>query len=87
MAMNATTLGETIGQTLFDAIPSSIKSCMSSAQCAETLSNLQDAWKGIASDIVNHITGNAEVKVAAGIHVTAGSCTGATDAVGSGTIS
>lgn len=61
MAMNATTLGNAIGQTLFNNIPAEVRACMSAAQCAETLAQLQCNWRLIATDIITHITTNAVI--------------------------
>lgn len=89
MAMNGTVLGNTIGQTLYDAIPADIKEQMSAAQQAETLSNLKAAWQKIAADIVDHITSSAVVDVTVasgiGVQVTPSTGTGATSTTGSGT--
>lgn len=67
MAMSGSTLGNTIGQTLFNAIPASVKAHMTAAQCTETLQTLQCNWRMIAADIVAHIQQNAVVTVQAGI--------------------
>lgn len=93
MALSGELLGTTVGLTLFNAIPASVKANMSPAQLQETLTNLQDAWKLIANDIVTHIQTNAtvdvSVTVAAGIVVAgasaAGPVTGATTSPGTGT--
>ena len=61
MALNAVTLGNTIGQTLFDNIPASVKACMSAAQCTQVLADLQCNWRLIATDIVTHFITNAEI--------------------------
>lgn len=91
MALDGATLGATIGTTLYNAIPADVINQMSAAQRTETLENLQNAWKKIAGDIVNHIKTNAQVTVASGIPVsTAGSATaqtGSTTGTGTGTIS
>lgn len=87
MAMNAEALGIKIGNTLFDAIPADIVDSMSESQKTETKTALQNSWKDIANEIVNHITTNAEVTVAAGILLSAGPYAGSTTATGKGTIS
>lgn len=61
MAMNATVLGNAIGLTLFNNIPAEVRACMSAAQCTETLAQLQCNWRLIATDIITHITTNAEI--------------------------
>lgn len=89
MAMDGTVLGDTIGQTLYDAIPADVKGQMSIAQQAETLSNLRTAWQKIAADIVNHIINYATVDVTVatgiGVQVTPSTGTGATITTGTGT--
>lgn len=86
MAMSGSTLGNAIGVAFYNAIPSDVKESMSDTAKAETCAALIDNAKIIANCIVAHITANAEVTVAAGIAVTAGSCSGATVATGTGTI-
>ena len=87
MAMNGTTLGNAIGAAFYNAIPASVKSCMSDTARSEMCTALINNAKIIANCVVAHIQSNAQVTVAAGIAVTAGSCAGATTATGSGTIS
>lgn len=86
MAMNGTTLGNAIGTAFYDAIPQSVKACMTAEDLAATCSALIANAKVIASCVVDHIKTNAEVTVAAGISVTAGTCAGMTTSTGSGTI-
>ena len=86
MAMNGNTLGNAIGTAFFNAIPASVKSCMSDAAKSEMCTALVNNAKIIANCVVAHITANAQVTVAAGIAVTAGSCVGSTTAAGTGTI-
>lgn len=86
MAMSGDTLGNAIGLAFYNAIPASVKSCMTAEAQAQTCTALINNAKVIANCVVAHITSNAVVTVAAGIAVTAGSCTGATTATGTGTI-
>lgn len=86
MAMSGNTLGNAIGTAFYNAIPSSVKNCMSADAKAEMCNALIANAKIIANCVVAHITSNAVVTVASGIAVTAGSCTGATVATGTGTI-
>lgn len=86
MAMSGDTLGNAIGVAFYNAIPSTVKECMSETAKAETCTALIDNAKIIANCVVAHITSNAVVTVAAGIAVTAGSCSGSTVATGTGTI-
>jgi hypothetical protein len=87
MPMNGNTLGTAIGTAFYNAIPQSVKNCMSSSAKTEMCSALIDNAKIIANCVVAHIQQNAQVTVSAGIAVTAGSCVGATTGTGSGTIS
>lgn len=86
MAMSGDTLGNAIGTAFYNAIPSSVKDCMSADAKTEMCNALIANAKIIASCVVAHITSNAVVTVASGIAVTAGSCTGSTVATGTGTI-
>lgn len=86
MAMDGAILGNAIGVAFFNAIPSDVKECMSDTAKSETCTALINNAKIIANCIVDHITANAVVTVAAGIAVTAGSCSGSTVATGTGTI-
>ena len=86
MAMSGDTLGNAIGTAFYNAIPSSVKNCMSAGAKAEMCNALIANAKIIANCVVDHITSNAVVTVASGIAVTAGSCSGATIEAGTGTI-
>lgn len=86
MAMNGNTLGTAIGTAFYNAIPASVKNCMTADAKTAMCNSLIDNSKIIANCVVAHITANAQVTVSAGIAVTAGSCVGATTGTGSGTI-
>ena len=86
MAMNGNILGTAIGTAFYNAIPDSVKNCMTADAKAAMCNSLIANSKIIANCTIAHITTNAQVTVAAGIAVTAGSCVGATTAPGSGTI-
>ena len=79
MAMNGTTLGDTIASIITDASASS-----------EAQAQVKALWEQIGVAIISHIQSNAVVTVASGIAVTtSGSATaqtGVTTATGIGTI-
>ena len=66
--MDGNTLGTAIGTAFYDAIPSSVKDCMSAEAKAEMCAALISNAKVIATCTVTHIATNAVVTV--------GSCTG-----------
>lgn len=86
MAMNGNTLGTAIGKAFYDAIPESVKEDMTADARTAMCNSLIANSKIIANCVVAHIKANAQVTVAAGIAVTAGSCEGSTTGTGSGTI-
>ena len=86
MAMNGNTLGTAIGTAFYNAIPDSVKNCMTADAKAAMCNSLIANSKIIASCTIAHIIANAQITVAAGIAVTAGSCVGATTAPGTATI-
>jgi hypothetical protein len=75
--------GDILAKAIVDAI-------IDPKASAEARTKVEDVWKKIANNIVDHIKANAVVTVAAGISVaTTGSAaaqTGATTAPGSGTV-
>ncbi len=87
MAMSGDVLGTAIGTAFYNAIPTDVKNNMTAADKTAMCNSLIANSKIIANCVVNHIITNAQVTVAAGIAVTAGSCVGATTATGTGTIS
>lgn len=89
MAMNGETLGLAIGNALYDAIPASVKNCMSSCAKAEMCQALQDSWKIAGRCIVDHITTYGSVTTPLGIPVgpSPTSVIGATLCPGIGSIS
>lgn len=91
MAMNGTTLGTAIGTAFYNAIPNSVKQCMTAEDKAATCKALIDNATIIATCVVAHIQSNAQVTVASGILVsttgTAAAQTGSTVSTGTGTIS
>lgn len=89
MALSGDVLGTTIGTTLYNAIPQSIKNKMTSQEKTDMQNNLITTWKAIAADIVSHISTAGTVTVPAGIPVgpSPTSVVGATLSPGIGTIS
>ena len=89
MPMNGNTLGNAIGTAFYDAIPSSVKECMTADAKTAMCNSLIANSKIIANCVVAHIISCAKidvnVTVAAGILVQAGSCAGATTGTGTGT--
>lgn len=75
MAMNGTVLGTAIGTAFYNAIPASVIQCMTAADKAATCNALINNAEIIANCVVAHIQTNAQVTVAAGIAVVAGSRT------------
>lgn len=86
MAMDGNTLGTAIGTAFYNAIPASVKNDMTADAKTAMCNSLIANSKIIANCVVAHIKTNAQVTVAAGIAVTAGSCVGSTTGTGSGTI-
>lgn len=80
MAMSATTLGTALADKILDANATT-----------EARAKVVAFWTSIATEIISHITTNAEVTVASGITVTtagtAAAQSGSTTAPGTGTIS
>lgn len=93
MAMDGTILGTAIGNAFYDAIPASVKSCMTADAKAEMCNALINNAKVIANCVVAHISTYAVVTVAGGIPVgipatspEGSPSTGATTSTGTGTI-
>lgn len=90
MAMNGDTLGTAIGTAFYNAIPDSVKQCMTAEARVAMCNTLIANSKIIASCTVAHIQANAKVTVEAGIKVstegTAAAQTGTTVSTGTGTI-
>lgn len=89
MAMNGLTLGNAIGTAFFDAIPESVKACMTPTALADTCTSLMNSATVIANCIVSHIISCAEVSVTVdagiGVQVTPSTGTGVTSTAGTGT--
>ena len=91
MAMSGTTLGNAIGTAFYNAIPQSVKDCMTSEAKTEMCNSLKDNATIIADCVVAHIQACADIVVASGIPVsTTGSAAaqkGSTTGTGTATIS
>lgn len=86
MAMNGNTLGTAIGTAFYNAIPTSVKNDMTADAKTAMCNSLIANSKIIANCVVAHIIANADITVASGILVQAGSCTGSTTSTGTATI-
>ena len=86
MAMSGNTLGTAIGTAFYNAIPASVKDDMTADARTAMCNSLVANSKIIANCVIAHIVANADITVATGIAVQAGSCTGSTTSTGTATI-